>query len=56
MADITIDDVTGPELVTTELKATDAEGAIAELAGLLAEQGRVTDRDTYVQAVVARES
>lgn len=56
MADITIDDVTGPELVTTELKATDAEGAIAELAGLLAEQGRVTDRDAYVEAVVAREN
>lgn len=56
MADITIDDVTGPELVTTELKATDAAGAIAELAGLLAAQQRVTDADSYVSAVLAREN
>jgi fructose-specific phosphotransferase system IIA component len=55
MADITIDDVTGPELVTTQLTATDAAGAITELAGLLADQQRVTDRDGYVKAVMARE-
>lgn len=52
---ITIEDVTGPELATTELQATDAAGAIEELAGLLASQDRVTDRGTYVQAVLARE-
>jgi fructose-specific phosphotransferase system IIA component len=52
---ITIDDVTGPELVTTQLSATDAPGAINELADLLAAQDRVTDRETYVSAVLARE-
>jgi PTS system fructose-specific IIA component len=52
---ITIDDVTGPELVTTDLAATDAPEAIAELASLFEANGRVTDRDTYVKAVLARE-
>ena len=52
---ITIDDVTGPALVTTNLNATDTPGAIAELAALLEADGRVTDRDTYVKAVLARE-
>jgi PTS system fructose-specific IIA component len=52
---ITIDDVTGPELVTTKLAATDASGAVDELAALLEAGGRVTDRPTYVKAVLARE-
>lgn len=52
---ITIEDVTGPELVTTQLSATDASGAISELADLLVAQDRVTDRETYVNAVLARE-
>lgn len=52
---ITIEDVTGPELVTTELGATDTAGAIDELAQLMEAQGRVTDRGPYVDAVLARE-
>jgi fructose-specific phosphotransferase system IIA component len=52
---ITIDEVTGPELVTIDLAATDAPEAIAELASLLEADGRVTDRETYVKAVLARE-
>lgn len=52
---ITIDDVTGPSLVTTDLDATDTAGAIDELARLLEADGRVTDRATYVAAVLARE-
>lgn len=51
----TIEDVTGPELVTTDLSATDARGAVAELAGLLEAAGRLSDSPAYVDAVMARE-
>lgn len=51
----TIDDLTGVELVATDLSSVDAPGAIRELAELMASAGRVTDVDTYVAAVVARE-
>lgn len=50
-----IEDVTGPGLVTTNLTATDSRGAVDELAGLLEAQGRLTDRAGYVEAVMARE-
>ena len=52
---ITIEDVTGPELVSVDLAATDARGAVDELAGLLEAAGRITDRTAYVDAVMARE-
>lgn len=51
----TIDDLTGTELVITDLASADAPGAIRELAERMASAGRVTDVDTYVGAVVARE-
>lgn len=52
---ITIDDVIGARLATVDLAADDARAAIDELARLLEEDGRVTDRNAYVQAVVTRE-
>lgn len=52
---ITIDDVIGPELVTTELAASTAAEAVEELARLLEADGRVTNRSAYVEAVLARE-
>jgi fructose PTS system EIIA component len=51
----TISDLITPALVTTDLAATDTRSAIDELAGLLEADGRVTDRDDYVEAVWARE-
>ncbi|MFA9430674.1 PTS sugar transporter subunit IIA [Egicoccus sp. AB-alg2] len=51
----TIADLIDTQLVTTDLAATDRDGAIAELTALLAADGRVTDPDTYVKAVLARE-
>lgn len=53
---LTIEDVTGPDLVTTDLSATDARGAVDELAHLLEAAGRLTDRDAYVEVVMAREA
>lgn len=52
---ITIDEVTGPELITTDLSASDAAGAIAELADLLDAAGRLSDPDGFVGVVLARE-
>ena len=51
----TITELLTPALVTTELSATTARGAIDELAGLLEADSRVTDRAGYVEAVWARE-
>jgi PTS system fructose-specific IIA component len=51
----TIEDLTGVELVTTDLASADAAGAVRELTELLAAAGRVTDVDAYVDAVLARE-
>lgn len=53
---ITIDDVTGAKLVSTHLDARDAAEAVDELARLLESDGRITDRDAYVSAVLAREA
>lgn len=52
---ITIDEVTNVALVDIDLDATDVAGAIAELTALLEKDGRVTDGDAYVRAVLARE-
>lgn len=52
---ITIEDVMGPELISTELSATTAHEAVDELAGLLEAAGRVTDRAAFVEVVMARE-
>lgn len=51
----TIDEVMGPALVDVGLRATDAAGAIRELASLMAAEGRVTDLDAFVDVVLARE-
>lgn len=51
----TIADLIDTQLVATDLTATDRDGAIAELVGLLAADGRVTDADAYTAAVLARE-
>lgn len=50
-----IDEVTGPELITTALDAADTTGAVDSLARLLEAAGRVVDREAYVDAVMARE-
>ncbi len=50
-----ISDLITPALVTTDLAATDPNGAIDELARLFETDGRVTDREAYVATVVARE-
>lgn len=52
---ITIDDVTSAALVTTDLAAGDAAGAVDELAALLEADGRLTERAGFVAAVLARE-
>lgn len=51
----TIADLINPALVTTDLAATDTHGAIDELAGLFEADGRLSDRATYVDVVMARE-
>lgn len=52
---LTIDDITSEALVTLDLDSTDRWAAIDELARLLEADGRLTDRNAYVQAVRARE-
>ena len=52
---LSIEDLTGPQLVKLELEASDRRGAIEELAALLERDGRLTDRARYVEAVWARE-
>ena len=52
---VTIDDVTSAALVTTNLAAADAAGAVDELAALLEADGRIIDRAPFVAAVLARE-
>jgi fructose PTS system EIIA component len=51
----TIDDLTSPDLVVLDLTADDPRSAVEELAGLLERDGRVTDQESYVNAVMARE-
>jgi fructose PTS system EIIA component len=51
----TISELINPQLVTTELQASDRPAAIRELVELLVADGRVADADAYVNAVLARE-
>jgi mannitol/fructose-specific phosphotransferase system IIA component (Ntr-type) len=55
MSGISIDDITSANLVALDMKAGDQWAAIDALADLLDADGRLTDRDSYVQAVYARE-
>jgi fructose PTS system EIIA component len=50
--DISIDDVIHTDLVTLDLKATERDDAIREMAEMLAADGRVGDVDRYVAAVL----
>ena len=51
----TIDDITNANLVALDMDATDRWEAIDVLAGLIEADGRLTDRESYVRAVRARE-
>ena len=51
----TIDDITNVNLVALDMDATDRWGAIDTLADLIEADGRLTDKNSYVQAVRARE-
>jgi fructose-specific phosphotransferase system IIA component len=53
--DLTIDDVINPDLIILDLEATERDAAIAEMADRLVADGRISHRDTYVDAVLARE-
>lgn len=55
MSGISIDDITSANLVSLDMEAGDQWAAIDALADLLDADGRLTDRDSYVQAVIARE-
>ena len=51
----TIDDISSPNLVALDLDLADRWEAIDALADLLDRDGRLSDRDAYVQAVRSRE-
>ena len=53
---MSIKELISPEAISLELQATDADSAIKELAAVLARNGAVSDLDTYVEAVRAREN
>ena len=55
MSEISIDDITSKELVALDIEANDQESVISALADLLDQDGRLSDRGTYVEAVMARE-
>lgn len=50
-----IDDIINASLIKLDLEATDNFGAIDALAELLDADGRLSDKDAYVQAARARE-
>jgi fructose PTS system EIIA component len=50
-----IDDVINEDLITLDLQADDARGVIREMAATFERDGRVTDPNAYVDAVLARE-
>lgn len=56
MSEITIDDITSKELVALDLDVKDQWAVIDALADLLNNDGRLSDRDSYVEAVHAREN
>ncbi len=49
-------DILAPSCVRVPLRGTDKTGVITELVDLLAEAGRLTDRDAVLRAVLDRES
>lgn len=53
---MTVKDLMTPAMVNLSLKATTPEEAFVELGRLLAASGAVTDLDTYLDAVRAREA
>jgi fructose-specific phosphotransferase system IIA component len=53
--DLRIDDVISTDLVILDLDATERDDAIDQMARRLEDDGRVSDRATYVQAVQERE-
>ncbi|MGB3635821.1 MAG: fructose PTS transporter subunit IIA [Rubrobacteraceae bacterium] len=55
MSEISIDDITSANLVALDIEASDQESVISALADLLDKDGRLSDRETYVEAVMARE-
>jgi len=48
-------DILAADCVKVPMEATDKTGAIRELVDLLAERGRISDRDELLQAVLDRE-
>ena len=52
---ISIDDITSANLVALDMQVDDQWGSIDALADLLDRDGRLSDRDSYVQAVYDRE-
>lgn len=54
--DVSLSHLLDESLVTLELRATEREAAIRELAGLLDRAGKLADLDSYVAAVLAREA
>ena len=52
---ISIDDITSANLVALDMQVDDQWGSIDALADLLDRDGRLGDRDSYVQAVYDRE-
>jgi fructose-specific phosphotransferase system IIA component len=52
---VSIDDLIEPDLVVLDLDAPDSASAIGALADRMADKGRVTDRDAFVDTVLARE-
>jgi fructose-specific phosphotransferase system IIA component len=52
---VSIKELLSPETINLNLQAKDRDAAIAELASTLAQHGAVTDLNTYVAAVRARE-
>lgn len=52
---MSVKELVAPEAIALKLSATDAQSAMAELAGLLAGVGAVSDKESYLQAVYARE-
>lgn len=53
---ISIDDITSTNLVALDLEVDDQWAVIEALADLLDTDGRLSDKEAYVQAVIAREN
>lgn len=55
MSEISIDDITSKELVALDMEVENQEEVISALSDLLDQDGRLSDRESYVEAVMARE-